>query len=189
MSISYHAQITSRRCRDVVLQFGAKYKARTDANGALMVVYVGAFTVLIIILSVIYPDDTVSFEDFGFVITAHLLIILMMGVFSVALSLEGDECNEMADRTIIRLSNAVIHLESQRIIILEKHPQNRNSEFQIQHESAVSAMVQLQRSIDASQKVHPVELLDFVYLSKGLVMTVLFGLLTQITLILEKVTL
>ena len=45
-----------RKMREIVIAFGQSYKARTDANGAIIMMYVAIFTLVLLLGTVLLPN-------------------------------------------------------------------------------------------------------------------------------------
>ncbi len=170
-------------CRDIVVEFGASFRARTDANGAIMILYVAVFTLLLVIASIVLPDK-ISMRSFAFPILAHIMMILPMTMFAMALAREGEECNTVADKSCHLLSSAMLHFEEE--ISNSSHVL---SALELQRiNSARNAAAQLHTSLLISKQLHPVEILRLLTLDRALIATVFSAVFVQLSLILNAIT-
>jgi hypothetical protein len=169
-----------RKCREVVSDFGHRYSLRTECNAGIMMLYVAIFTVLTILWKSI-SRQKVSFSIFCFPILLHLGLVTIMCAFSIALALEGEECNETAVRAKSILSASAITLEKRRFA----YATHQQHQFDATHR----AMAQLQEFLTTEKDLKPAEILYFIQLDKTLVVTIVFALLTQYTLIFDNVNL
>ena len=99
-----------RKMREIVIAFGQSYKARTDANGALIMMYVAIFTLVLLLGTVLLPNR-LDWYNYAFYVVFHLSLVVPMGVFAAVLALQGDKCNDVADRSKVALTAAMIQLE------------------------------------------------------------------------------
>jgi hypothetical protein len=166
--------------REIVLRFGSSYKARTDANGSIVMMYVGLFTIFLVIGTVVM-NGTLPWEDYAFYFVMHLMLIIPMGFFGVSMALEGDLCNDVADQTKLALSMAMMRLE-------EKNEKSLLSKVQVENlHSCRFAATQLHEALAASARLNPTQMLDIIDLDRTLVLSVVFAVVTQITLMFENV--
>jgi len=173
-----------KKCRDVVLEYGSGYRCRTDANGAIMIIYVVVFTLVLVLISILAPGK-VSFRDFAFPILLHICLLIPMSLFALLLAFEGEKCSQVADKSASILASAMIHLEE---LISRQKTLMTDLEFQ-SVTSARCAASQLQTSLEATKLLHPTEILDLITLDRALVLSVLFAVFTQFTLILDALKL
>ena len=121
------------------VEFGQKYKARTDANGAIMIAYIGIFTLVILVGTVISPIQW-EFTDICFVVIMQIYLLFLMGGFAVALAFEGDRHTEVGERSQVILAAMAIQLEKERWM----HAKSITREKEYAYESARFSISQLQ---------------------------------------------
>jgi hypothetical protein len=169
-----------RICRDIVFEFGANYRLRTDANGAIMIMYVLVLTLFLLLVSILVPEK-VSFYDYAFPVVFHVLMLIPMSFFAIALAYEGDHCAAEIDLSSSTLANAMLRIE-EKFANLNRGLTARESQRLLGARSAASS---LQTSLATSKHLHPVQILNMLTLDRALIFTVLFGLFTQFTCILN----
>jgi hypothetical protein len=173
-----------KRCRDLIMEYGTSYRCRSDANGALMIIYVIVFTLILVLISILVPGK-ISFSHFAYPIMLHLLLIIPMSLFALALAFEGERCNVASDQSAAILASSMIHFEEK---ISKRNKLLSQLEFQAVT-SARNAASQLQISLEMTKSLHPTEILNLITLDRALVMTILFAVFTQFTLILDALKL
>ena len=95
---------------EIVVAFGQSYKVRCDANGAIMMVYVAVFTIILLLGTVILPDK-LDLYNYAFYLIFHISLVLPIGIFAAILAMQGDKCNDVADKSKMALTSAMIRLE------------------------------------------------------------------------------
>ncbi len=168
-----------RECRDIIGDFGSSFRKRTDANAIIMICYLLLATLIIILLSVLSPNK-VLFKDYAWLVITHLAFVVPMAIFAIMLALEGDACSDEITRSSMVLANASIKMEA----LIH---QMELSSYQLQQIQGIRFSIgQLQKSLEISTLIKPLELLGLITLDKTLVFTILFAAFTQFTLILEN---
>jgi len=173
-----------KKCRDIVLGFGSCYRHRSDANGALMIIYVIVLTLFLVLVSILVPGK-LSFKAFAFPILLHIFLIIPMSLFALALAFEGEKVNQVADKSASILASAMLHLEE---MISRRKTLMTDVELQM-ITSARNAASQLQTSLEVTKSLHPTEILNFITLDRALVVSILFAVFAQFTLILDAINL
>ena len=167
------------QCRHATLRFGEVYKKRTDTNGGVLLCYLAVMTLTLVLGSALRGDDPVPFRTYAFPIVAHFFIVVMLGLYGIALAMHGESCTDVADESKCVLAQAMLHLEARG-----HEARDRDALF-----SARFATQQLHEALVASRQLDQAEVLSIIELNKALVFTVFVSCLTQVTLVLDNTTL
>jgi len=173
-----------KKCRDIIIEFGSGFQRRSDANGALMIIYVIIFTLVLVLVSILLPGK-VSFTAFAFPIFLHIMLIIPMSCFALALAFEGEKHKQVSDKSASILASAMLHLEE---MISRRKSLMSDVETQM-ITSARNAANHLQISLETSKLLHPTEILNMITLDRALVVSIVFAVFTQFTLILDALNL
>ena len=169
-----------RKMRDIVMAFGQSYKARTDANGAIMMLYVAVFTLALLLGTVLLPER-LDWHNYAFYVIFHISLVIPMGIFAAVLAMQGDACNDVSDKSKMALTAAMIRLE----VRAEKGQLTEEQMSRLG--SARFATTQLHESLTSSSRLYPTQILGIIDLDRTLVLSVIFAIVTQITLIIENI--
>lgn len=166
--------------REIVLRFDSGYRSRTDGNGAVIIIYIAIFTLLLLIGTVLI-DGKLSWSNYAYYFLMHISLLLPMSWFAATMSLEGDECNDVADQSKMALTLGMVHLE-------ERHETGHlTREQSLRVPAARFAATQLQESLSAGSRLYSIQMLSVIDLNRTLVISILFAVVTQITLLIENI--
>ena len=104
-----------------------------------------------------------------------------MGLFAAVLSLEGDECNDVADESKMALTLGMVELEERKEMGLLSPEQSARVS------AARFAATQLQEALSAGSRLNSIQMLSIIDLNRTLVASILFAIITQITLLIENI--
>mmetsp|Transcript_30718 Transcript_30718/g.39595 ORF Transcript_30718/g.39595 Transcript_30718/m.39595 type:complete len:569 (+) Transcript_30718:628-2334(+) len=181
------------KCRTCIFKFGRRYKERTDVNAGLMVCLLGCATACFILFTAI-NGQKIYIWDIIYYVFLHLTFVIILGTFSIILSIEGQNCDEFNHRSKIVLSNAMMQFEkklyqeslSDSSSLSQRH--NRD-EYHNNLSSVRSSVVQLHSMMESSLVLSHNKVFGMIPLNKALVGSIIFICFTQITLLLENTTL
>jgi hypothetical protein len=166
--------------RDVVMRFDTGYRSRTDGNGAVIMIYIAIFT-LFLLLGTVLINGRLGWSDYAYYFLMHISLLLPMGIFAATMSLQGDACNDVADQSKLALTLGMVQLE-------EKHETGKLSHDQSERVPAARfAATQLQEALSAASRLYSVQMLQVIDLNRTLVISIIFAVVTQITLLLENI--
>lgn len=166
--------------REIVMRFDSGYRSRTDGNGAVIMVYIAAFTLALLIGTVLI-DGKLAWSEYAYPFLMHISLLLPMGWFAATMCLEGDSCNEVADQSKLALTLGMVQLEERE----EKG--TLSSEQADRIPAARFAATQLQEALSAGARLNSVQMLQVIDLNRTLVISIIFAVITQITLLLENI--
>ena len=171
--------------RGCAMLYGDSYKTRTDLNGGLMILYVAIITVAMMGFTAINGEKLYA-GNYMFPLALHFSFVFLMASFSVHLSMEGHKLNEMALRSKMVLSAAMLRVEARAARTLAQRHHPRDDPLRFQLETCRFAAGQVHESLSTSKDLHGTSVLDLFDLDKSLVLTVVFAAVTQFTLIMEN---
>ena len=87
------------QCRHATLRFGEVYKKRTDTNGGVLLCYLAVMTrrSCSAARSGRRPG---AVQTYAFPIVAHFFIVVMLGLYGIALAMHGESCTDVADDAV-----------------------------------------------------------------------------------------
>ena len=177
-----------RMCSNVLLHFGDGYRKRTDANGAILLMYV-AFMTLSFVIASVSLGNKVLFSKYCYAIILHTVLLLSTGGFALLMSMYGDECNNVGDFSKNVLASAMLNLEAEvqdAQYDKTKEPMNPTQAYILQ--SSRYAATQLQEVLSSTKVLYPMEMFDLVQLDRNLGLSIIFACATQFTLMMEIVS-
>ena len=146
-----------------------------------MMVYVAVFTIILLLGTVILPDK-LDLYNYAFYLIFHISLVLPMGIFAAILAMQGDKCNDVADKSKMALTSAMIRLE----VRAEKGDLTKEQMKKLV--SARFATTQLHESLTSSSRLYPTQILGIIDLDRTVVISIAFALITQVTLMIENIS-
>ena len=184
-----------RLCSHVLLNFGDNYRKRTDANGAILILYVGIMTLFLVLGSVTLGGQ-ILFSTYCYAIILHSILLCSMGAFALTMSMYGDECNNVGDLSKNILASAMLNLEAE---VQESQYEDRDEDVESGGsvkdpsqayvlQSSRYAATQLQEVLSSTKVLYAMEMFDMVHLDRNLGLSIVFAMATQITLMFEVIS-
>jgi hypothetical protein len=179
------------RCRDVVQRFGEGYKRRTDTNGAMMISYIALVAFVLLFQRALWGDTdpplSIRAPAIAFFVIVHVVFVVFLGVFAVAIALEGERHYAISDQSKSCLAAAMMAAEAAR----GASAAGAGGDGAAGERAAAStrcAAQQLHEALTADRLLNNASLMYLIDLDKALVASAVVACVTQLTLVFEKVS-